>query len=240
LRFHSHLHTKSAIEASRNKPNPYNDESPAIITLDSTTTAYKPSFNFQTSSTTLKPELAIVPNTERASNSIELLVSSPSNQKLVNQFAALNISIEVDNNAVSAEGTKNVPKASNSDHANVNGTSKNSALTSSNTNSTDESIVEKYEPIDVSKVPEPVPLKEEFSKSPPAGFIFKGDDLYLPEIDIPSQNFLPPLYEFGRKTLEELIVENSTTTTQATTEMDQDETTTLVPFSSDPENKEEE
>ncbi|CAL8143162.1 unnamed protein product [Orchesella dallaii] len=60
------------------------------------------------------------------------------------------------------------------------------------------SIQEKF---DLSKIPLQVPLKKEFKEDPPIGFVWKGEELYLPEVLIPPQNYILPAFNFEERTL---------------------------------------
>src|SRR5665811_1818110 len=82
----------------------------------------------------------------------------------------------------------------------------------------------KYENVDVNKIPEIVHLKEEYSTDPPFGFIFKGTDLFIPELKIPSQHFIPPTLDVGESPYPDEIPG-----IQSNTEEYPEETTTIYP-----------
>lgn len=233
LRFHSGLHSEKQKELNRRKPNPYGEnEEPIVLISPTKATPSFPStfsskfifgpthpFRLTTTSTTTTPS----PVTSKGIiNFPDELQQTTFDSELTDNPETISVFARVlgTSRSIISSTTPFISPFTTSTVTSISSSEKTTKIdTTTPSIRTTTPVINVTEPtttegkVDINKIPFPVPLRKEFREDPPIGFIFKGEDLFIPEIEVPSQNYLVPTFDFEARTFPPVEPEDETSVT---------------------------
>jgi hypothetical protein len=230
-RFHAKLHTQDAQDEIRNKPNPYFDpqtgryQPPLILTT--------PKPKGTTQRVVAKPFYVFVASPKKTTTTLPTTTTSITTTTTTTT-PTTTITTTTTTTTPSPPTTTTISYTLPPNYTEVYDLPENRTRLPTFWNTYDDVNSTKFErygnkstvKVALQPIPRPIPLREEFREFKPAGFIFKGYDIHVPEFVVPPQFFKPPKYEVGER---DYPVPKDFTTT---TEVSSDNSTTALDDSS--------